>query len=296
MIVHIKNGKESFEVDVESEERTVGEVKDAIVEHKGPSYEKENIRLIFSGRLLSNDSKLSALKIDKNNFKLTMVHSKPLQVPSDHLIPRIRDDLTTPSPPKGTPLGSQESVSLSRDSRFGGIQTLPLPMQENAKSMLIGLANEPGIIAVMKKHNWTVGILAELFPERPAAPVLGGKMSDQYTLLGLNENAGQRILLRLRTDDLQGFRDLTSIRKTLCHELAHNVHGDHDDDFFRLWRQIEREIVELDWKKSTARRLNGATGPTERYQSSSSGGAAVGASSTVTGNFYTVALCILTDM
>ena len=40
---------------------------------------------------------------------------------------------------------------------------------------------------------------------------------------GVNINAGQEISLRLRTDDLRGFRRYDSIRQTLCHELAHMV-------------------------------------------------------------------------
>ena len=42
-------------------------------------------------------------------------------------------------------------------------------------------------------------------------------------VLGVNINRGQEISLRLRTDDLRGFRRYDSIRQTLCHELAHMV-------------------------------------------------------------------------
>jgi hypothetical protein len=70
-------------------------------------------------------------------------------------------------------------------------------------------------------------------------------------ILGLNKNKGQEILLRLRTDDLKGFRKLLTIKKVLYHELAHNEHSDHDDKFYILMRQIEREVVELDWRQST---------------------------------------------
>lgn len=70
-------------------------------------------------------------------------------------------------------------------------------------------------------------------------------------ILGLNENKGQKIFLRLRTDDLKGFRKLLTIKKILYHELAHNEHSDHNDQFYLLMRQIEREVVELDWRQST---------------------------------------------
>ncbi len=77
-------------------------------------------------------------------------------------------------------------------------------------------------------------------------------------ILGLNENKGARILLRIRTDDLTGFRNLSTITKTLCHELAHNVHGDHDASFYTLMRQVEAEVVALNWRQSKGQTVSGA--------------------------------------
>jgi hypothetical protein len=68
-------------------------------------------------------------------------------------------------------------------------------------------------------------------------------------VMGLNKNKGQQILLRIRTDDLRGFRKILHIRKVLYHELAHNVHSAHDGDFFQLNRIVEKECTELDWTK-----------------------------------------------
>lgn len=67
-------------------------------------------------------------------------------------------------------------------------------------------------------------------------------------LLGLNRNRGEVIELRLRTDAYDGYRDYKTIRNTLCHELAHNVHGPHDRNFWDLCHQIEREVHAADWK------------------------------------------------
>ena len=39
-------------------------------------------------------------------------------------------------------------------------------------------------------------------------------------ILGFNKNMGEEISLRLRTDDLKGFRKYESIKKTLLHELV----------------------------------------------------------------------------
>lgn len=61
--------------------------------------------------------------------------------------------------------------------------------------------------------------------------------------LGLNRNRGEVIELRLRTDAYDGYRDYKTIRNTLCHELAHNVHGPHDRNFWDLCKQIEKEVA-----------------------------------------------------
>lgn len=51
----------------------------------------------------------------------------------------------------------------------------------------------------MTKHRWSVGLLSEMPPE--------GKVGvSPVCILGVNINAGQEISLRLRTDDLKGFR------------------------------------------------------------------------------------------
>jgi hypothetical protein len=67
--------------------------------------------------------------------------------------------------------------------------------------------------------------------------------------LGLNRNKGEVIELRLRTDAYDGYRDYRTIRKTLCHELAHCVHSEHDRDFWDLTGQIEREVERADWTR-----------------------------------------------
>lgn len=120
---------------------------------------------------------------------------------------------------------------------FQRIESLPnLPNQATADEILTNLANDAGIRACMEKRRWTVGCLAEMYPE-------GNVGKDPVCVMGLNQNKGQKILLRLRTDDLKGFRKILSIRKVLYHELAHNVHSDHDTAFFQLMRLVEQECT-----------------------------------------------------
>lgn len=89
-----------------------------------------------------------------------------------------------------------------------------------------------------------VGLLTEM------DPLSNTQSSHEGTtrLLGLNRNHGEVIELRLRTDAYDGYRDYKTIRNTLCHELAHNVHGPHDRKFWDLCHQIEREVQAADWK------------------------------------------------
>lgn len=120
--------------------------------------------------------------------------------------------------------GFQARDAVSTSYRFHAIEPLKnFADEEKAQEILEKLANDRGILAVMAKHKyvdccdacavggkrdltfsgclfrWSVGVLAEMPPD--------GKVGvDPVCVLGLNQNKGQKILLRLRTDDLLGFR------------------------------------------------------------------------------------------
>ncbi|KAG0555120.1 hypothetical protein KC19_12G146000 [Ceratodon purpureus] len=140
---------------------------------------------------------------------------------------------------------------------FSDFQTLKLPGIElnppPARALVImhKLASDPGIVAIMNKHKWQVGIMTELAP-------VGYVGISPKCLLGFNKNRGQEISLRLRTDDLRGFRKYESIKKTLLHELAHMVHDEHDEKFNALDRQLNQEAIALDWTKAAGHTLSGA--------------------------------------
>ncbi|KAF8147765.1 WLM domain-containing protein [Mycena galopus ATCC 62051] len=104
--------------------------------------------------------------------------------------------------------------------RFHELIPLPhLPDPDSALAVLRRLANDKAIRHVMQAHKFTVGILTELDPrERPIC---------------------SEIKLRLRTDSYD-------VRRTLCHELAHNVFGPHDNDFKELNSQLNREVAEFE--------------------------------------------------
>ena len=92
----------------------------------------------------------------------------------------------------------------------------------------------------MRTHKFSVPLLTEMDPAMHTTM--------ESRTLGLNRNKGEVIELRLRTDAYDGYRDYKTIRNTLCHELAHNVWGPHDRNFWNLCKQIEREVGRDDWR------------------------------------------------
>ncbi|CZT09405.1 probable WSS1 Protein involved in sister chromatid separation and segregation [Rhynchosporium agropyri] len=86
---------------------------------------------------------------------------------------------------------------------------------------------------LMRARGWTVGTLAEFYP-------------DQQNLLGINQNRGQKICLRLRyPHDKTQFLPMEQVVDTMLHELSHNVHGPHDAKFHALWDQLRKEYEGL---------------------------------------------------
>lgn len=128
---------------------------------------------------------------------------------------------------------------------FLSIRPLPnLPNPERSRAYLERLKADPGIVAAMRKHKFSVGLLTEMDPISYTESTHEGTTR----ILGLNRNKGEVIELRLRTDAYDGYRDYKTIRNTLCHELAHNVHGPHDRQFWDLCHLIEKEVGRADWK------------------------------------------------
>lgn len=272
LTMKIKCGKETLDVSVEDLNMTIRSLKENLAEMTNYT----DIKLILGGKVLKDEDAIIGSLPGGIHAKLTMMGSTAAAIESlKKSAPtvnskRIIDDLSGEVKANG---GTSKSTTDSRNRqhnpyKFERIQTLPgLPNEDKAREILQSLANDEGVLAVMKKHKWSVGALCELYPE-------GYVGVSDVCVMGLNENHGQRILLRLRTDDMKGFRKILSIRKVLCHELAHNEHSEHDDKFYVLMRMVEREIAELDWKTSKGRLLSGSSEAAEVYQPSASSTAA----------------------
>jgi hypothetical protein len=150
----------------------------------------------------------------------------------------------------------------------GRIRRLESPPPSEAMALLKRLATDRGVLAIMAKYKWKVGLLKEF-------PPADGKVGvDNQCLLGYNKNRGMEIGLRLRTDNLDGLRPFEVIMRTLLHELTHMVHDDHDINFRELCSKLTKERFQLDWtKQGGATAGGGDEGPTELWETEDEMGA-----------------------
>ncbi|CAG8542394.1 462_t:CDS:2 [Ambispora gerdemannii] len=201
-------------------------------------------KLIYHG-ILKDDSTLRNSNL-KSGARITMIGSSQAEVQT------IRDaDAKMSHKPRKSKYAINPYKDIKSSSthsmtqyKFHQIQVLEhLPFPEKARQILERLSEDRGIRAIMERHKFSVGVLAELSPA-------------EKDLLGYNQNKGQIITLRLRTDDLEGFRHYPAIRRVLLHELAHCVWTGHDENFHRLNRQLNKEVVELDWTQSAGHKID----------------------------------------
>ncbi|RKF60790.1 Ubiquitin and WLM domain-containing metalloprotease [Golovinomyces cichoracearum] len=146
------------------------------------------------------------------------------------------------------------------ESQYTFLELRPLsylPNPSRSLQLLQRLKDDAGIKFVMCKHKFTVPLLTEMNTIEHTQSNHEGTSRT----LGLNRNNGEIIELRLRTDAYDGYRDYQTIRRTLCHELTHNVHGPHNRDFWELCSQIEKDVERADWRSGGI-----LVGGTETYQ------------------------------
>ncbi|CAL9730193.1 DNA-dependent metalloprotease Wss1p [Monosporozyma unispora] len=97
------------------------------------------------------------------------------------------------------------------------------PRSEYAFEILQDINNSVALL--MRENNLKVSILAEFYPK-------------QNNLLGLNVNAGSKIMLRLRQPyDHSRFLSREEIMNTMIHELTHNRVGPHNDKFKKQMKE-----------------------------------------------------------
>ncbi|KAF3002952.1 hypothetical protein E8E13_004066 [Curvularia kusanoi] len=181
---------------------------------------------------------------DFNTKKITLMGSTTAEVSSLNATITAASTPRKPGPIKAAaPARTRDYKRMQEEAQytFHTLRPLPyLPRPERSLAFLERLRDDAGIKAAMRTHKFSVPLLTEMDPAMHT--------TQESRTLGLNRNQGEVIELRLRTDAYDGYRDYKTIRNTLCHELAHNVWGPHDRNFWNLCKQIEREVARDDWR------------------------------------------------
>jgi len=129
------------------------------------------------------------------------------------------------------------------DASFGTRPGSTTPHAWQARKLLERLATDPGIVSILKSRELLVGTLGEMDPIDDRLMQL--KQQEGACLLGYNTNHGMRIDVKLRTEDLSGFRPYSELAATLIHEVSHNWVGDHNVLFWTNFGQMRLEYL---WK------------------------------------------------
>lgn len=148
-----------------------------------------------------------------------------------------------------------------------------LPNPKSATELLQRLVQATQALIIRKR--WTVGQLVEFYPENKS-------------LLGLNMNAGDRIMIRLRDPhNNHQFLPWQSLLGTMVHELVHIEIGAHSFDFYQMVDQLCDEVQDdilkgrhvtqvsvFDWEGSNGHKLGGSYAIFKPSQPSSAAAAA----------------------
>eukprot|EP00892_Ulva_mutabilis_P005169 jgi/Ulvmu1/3023/UM015_0063.1 len=269
MIIHVKLGKDKRQLDV-AHNATLAQVASLIALTFEGDLSVSSLTLLFKGRAFKpGSSKRDADTILHNagiRERATLMalgnSSKVVQQAidssaDDPLMRGIEEELAmvakrrrparvAPTIPTG-PYTFQKYYALPAHELEGAY-----PPPRKALELLHRLAADPGIVGIMQQNQFAVGCLSEMPPQN--------FMDDTRAvtcLLGLNINRGQEIKLRLRTNDLKGFRNYERIRETLVHELTHNVWGDHGNNFKELNSKLLRECVRINRTRDAAQTVLG---------------------------------------
>lgn len=224
---------------------TISDLSDRIAEDL--SIPPSNQKILIGGKLGLQKPPFKDPTIPLSTFntkKITLMGSTTAEVSSLNASISAASAPRRPSPMKAaTPARNRDYKRIQDDATytFHTLRPLPyLPNPSRSLAFLERLRDDAGIKAAMRTHKFSVPLLTEM---DPAMHTTHGSRT-----LGLNRNQGEVIELRLRTDAYDGYRDYKTIRKTLCHELAHNVWGPHDRNFWNLCKQIEKEVERDDWR------------------------------------------------
>lgn len=220
---------------------------------------EDEIKLLYKGKKLQNDSTTLVFSTIPKKLPKIMVMAtsnatvqKIAEKTSDPLLRGFEDDDEKKKKKKqqeasiwGT-FGQDKNYKFVKFEActwqsFGHRPTESTPHAFAAQRLLEQLATDPGIVAIMKERELVVNTLGEMDPIDDR--LMQAKQHHGGCLLGYNTNHGLRIDIKLRTEDLQGFRPYPELASTLIHELSHNWVGDHNLLFWTNHGQMRAEYL-----------------------------------------------------
>mmetsp|Transcript_17650 Transcript_17650/g.36864 ORF Transcript_17650/g.36864 Transcript_17650/m.36864 type:complete len:443 (-) Transcript_17650:177-1505(-) len=139
---------------------------------------------------------------------------------------------------------------------FGTRPGSSTPHAFEARRLLERMVLDPGIVAILTSRKLFVNTLGEMDPIDDRV-MLKTQHGGGKCLLGYNTNRGLRIDVKLRTEDLRGFRPYEELIGTLIHELSHNWVGEHDVLFWTNYGQMRVEYL---WRHGCLMKMMGGGG------------------------------------
>eukprot|EP00427_Karlodinium_veneficum_P057483 CAMPEP_0169413184 /NCGR_PEP_ID=MMETSP1017-20121227/61219_1 /TAXON_ID=342587 /ORGANISM="Karlodinium micrum, Strain CCMP2283" /LENGTH=577 /DNA_ID=CAMNT_0009520579 /DNA_START=51 /DNA_END=1784 /DNA_ORIENTATION=+ len=237
---------------------SISQIFDFIEEIPELDFPRENCKLICKGKVFRPDDQVSLV----GESRLSPGAKLMLMATSAHDAAFVKSQRADPLVKGFTEEARDERNRKKRamaatisawgtkqdfDYRFNSIKAefkYSSPSPYDAEKLLQKLATDPGIIEIMKTRQFKVGILTEMSPVE-AQERMAKKGTPGMDLLGYNQNAGEMIVLRLRTDNTKGFRPYHDLINTLIHELTHNVWGPHDHNFWKFFGELKAQYMKF---------------------------------------------------